>query len=237
MKNLVGACLQALLGVCLAATVTRTASGAVITGPITNSANGHLYYLLSPTNWPSAEAEAVQMGGHLVTINDAAENTWVLNTFGDLGGSFYALLIGLTDQGHEGVWIWTSSEPAAYRNWAPGEPNNGAGVFPYENYSVMYVNGAPFAPGTWNDVIGTDPSQILPGLVEVAEKLSVRVSQVELCWPSRPGITYQLQFRPVLPGSDWSNLGDPIVGTGSNICLTDSVSATGARFYRLTTVP
>src|SRR5689334_4266397 len=123
------------LGLALAACSDLT--GAVLTGPITNAANGHQYYLLDAEYWTDAEAEAVQLGGHLVTINDAAENDWVLNTFGYFGGTPQILFIGCTDQGHEGMWTWTSGEVVTCTNWNTGEPNNGGGAFPYENCSAM----------------------------------------------------------------------------------------------------
>jgi len=61
------------------------ALGGVIAGPITNSANGHLYYLLSTTNWNAAETIAVSLGGHLATINDTNENTWIFNNIASYG--------------------------------------------------------------------------------------------------------------------------------------------------------
>ena len=39
------------------------ARAAVLAGPITNAANGHLYYLLSANTWTASEAEAVGLGG------------------------------------------------------------------------------------------------------------------------------------------------------------------------------
>jgi hypothetical protein len=138
-----GSFLMKTLCLTLLAIITSTTvqhlGAQVLTDPITNSANGHWYYLLEANYWTNAEAQAVQLGGHLVTINDAAENAWVLNTFGNYGGVPRQLHIGLTDQGHEGVWVWTSGESATYRNWAPGEPNNGQGIFPNENYAMMYA--------------------------------------------------------------------------------------------------
>jgi hypothetical protein len=56
------------------------ARAAVLAGPITNATSRHVYYLLSANTWTASEAEARGLGGHLVTINDAAENEWVLHT-------------------------------------------------------------------------------------------------------------------------------------------------------------
>jgi hypothetical protein len=55
-----------------------------ISNAIFNPANGHSYYLLSFDTWSNSEAEAVTLGGHLVTINDAAEQSFVYNTHSPL---------------------------------------------------------------------------------------------------------------------------------------------------------
>ena len=210
----------------------------VLTGPITNPANGHWYYLLEADYWTNAEAQAVQLGGHLVTINDAAENAWVFNTFGNYGGVPRELHIGLTDAGHEGQWVWTSGEAANYRNWAPGEPNNGQGIFPNENYAIMYAPTDPWPQGSWNDIMGSLAEQRYWGVVEVRPSASIRVSQVELCSPTVTNVVYQLQYRSSLTTNAWVNLGSQIAGTGSNICVTDAVAAgQPRRFYRFITVP
>ncbi len=145
----------------------------VLTGPITNPANQHNYYLLSPAFWTDAEAQAVSMGGHLVTINDAAENAWVLQTFGSYGGTSRTLEIGFTDQGHEGTWTWVSGESVTYVNWNTGEPNNGMGIYPYENVALMYGPGDPYPAGTWNDYMGTLAGQNYYGVVEVVPEPSI----------------------------------------------------------------
>ena len=76
--------------------------GAVLTGPVTNAANGHLYYLLDSNSWTAAEAEAMTLGGHLVTINDMAENHWVYTNFITYDGVQRPLWIGLTDRRIDG---------------------------------------------------------------------------------------------------------------------------------------
>ena len=44
---------------------------------------GHNYALTSgAVPWLTAETEAVTQSGHLVTINDAAEESWLRTTFG-----------------------------------------------------------------------------------------------------------------------------------------------------------
>ncbi len=110
------------------------ARAAVLAGPLINAANAHAYYLLSANTWWASEAEARGLGGHLVTINDAAENQWVLNTFFPLTGVPYAWLwIGLNDEANEGQFVWASGEPVAFTYWYPGEPNNLGG----EDYATI----------------------------------------------------------------------------------------------------
>jgi hypothetical protein len=59
-------------------------------------------------------------GRNLVTINDAAENQFLVNAFG--GNELF--WIGFTDAVQEGNWQWINGEPVTYTNWASGEPNN-----------------------------------------------------------------------------------------------------------------
>nr|MDJ0681314.1 DNRLRE domain-containing protein [Xenococcaceae cyanobacterium MO_167.B52] len=55
---------------------------------------------------------------NLVTINDAAENQWLKDTF----GTTEALFIGFSDAETEGTWKWASGETI---DWVLGNPNNG----------------------------------------------------------------------------------------------------------------
>jgi hypothetical protein len=143
----------------------RGAFGAVLAGPITNPSNGNDYYLLTQNNWTGSEAEAVGLGGHLVTINDAAEDAWVSTTFSNYGGSNRALWIGLNDAATENTFVWVSGEPVGYLNWAGGEPNNNGGedwahIFPPIDPRYPRWNDAPNGPNNFGFLFN--------GVVEVA---------------------------------------------------------------------
>ncbi len=110
--------------------------------PVVKQYNGHSY-LLTPTGmtWGDAEAYAQSLGGHLVTINDAAEQAWVQQWF-----SAYDPWIGLTDQAVEGTWVWSSGQAASYTHWAGGQPNNWDDWWGGEaDYGLLLTDG------TWAD--------------------------------------------------------------------------------------
>jgi hypothetical protein len=142
----------------------------IAAGPIVNPANGHTYYLLTQSRWTAAEAEAISLGGHLATINEVAEDNWVFDTFNRPGQ--YGLWIGLNDVATEGNFVWSSGEPAPYRNWSGGQPDNYLGR---EDHGMIFVEGHGWPSRKWNDFWDTDvedhapgiPFGILQGVVEV----------------------------------------------------------------------
>ena len=127
----------------------------VIAGPITNPANGHDYYLLSPNSWNAAEQEAENLGGTLAIIKSATEQEWIFTTFGALKGSDHALWIGLRRGKKNHKFGWVTAAKLAYTNWSWGNPDNHGGK---ENHVQLYPTGAPDRPGTWNDA--TDNSYL-----------------------------------------------------------------------------
>ena len=164
-----------LVAVCaalLALPVTPAVAG-VLAGPITNPANGHLYSLLDSRSWLASEAEAITLGGHLVTVNNAAENDWLVDTFVPLlptDGAAPTLWIGLNDAAHEGVFVWASGEAVTYTHWqAPQQPDNARGN---EDYAHIWTPGQlpnnPELVGQWNDAENTGSLIGRPfGVVEV----------------------------------------------------------------------
>jgi Ca2+-binding RTX toxin-like protein len=99
----------------------------------TQTYNGHTYILSQLGTWQEAQAEARRLGGNLVTINDAAEEAWIRNTF----SASEQLWIGMNDAAAEGQWQWVSGEAVTYTNWAPGEPNNWNGA---QDYGTINYN-------------------------------------------------------------------------------------------------
>lgn len=112
-----------------------------------NAANGHFYVLLSPATWSWSERASVALGGHLVTMNNQTENSYVTNNFGRFGGTNHQLWIGFNDVATEGTFRWSSGETSAFTFWAPGEPNN---ALTGEDFAAIYPPGHPQA-GRWND--------------------------------------------------------------------------------------
>lgn len=156
---------------------TITLTPDIIGGPLTNPANGHVYYLLPSNTWSNSAAQAVILGGHLATINNAEENAWVVSNFSLFGGVPRGLWLGFTDRDLEGSFVWVSGEPITYLNWASGEPNNyGASApgFTNESFAHIWAPNVSVPTGTWNDLPdisnlfnGSTPQFGLYGLVEV----------------------------------------------------------------------
>ncbi|MEZ4801040.1 MAG: HYR domain-containing protein, partial [Flavobacteriales bacterium] len=109
--------------------------------------NGHKYFRSnSNTTWSNANDAANALGGHLVTISSATENT-LLSGIG-------AHWSGFTDEAVEGTWVWVTGEPVTYTNWNPGEPNNSGN----QDYGVLN-----YSADRWDDQAGTTN---LPYIVE-----------------------------------------------------------------------
>ena len=115
------------------------------------SYNGHFYTLTNDWgSWSEAETEAASLGGHLVTINDDGENTWLMNTFRDTYTRSYpgdpwqnGAWIGYYSDDDGISWQWISGEPVTYyRHDYPSWPDGGIHAYLHLAYHWL--------PGTWS---------------------------------------------------------------------------------------
>jgi hypothetical protein len=81
--------------------------------------NGHSYKSIRCNSWKDAQTKARKEGAQLVSINDRAEQEWLVEQFG-----FLPYWIGLTYSVETGEWKWSSGEPVTYTNWAEGQPEH-----------------------------------------------------------------------------------------------------------------
>jgi hypothetical protein len=214
--------------------------GAILAGPFTNPSNAHLYFLLS-TNVPQlAEAEAVSLGGHLVTINDASEQEWVFSKFGPLAGS-HRMWIGLTDSRVNGRWEWMSGEPFIYQHSDEFFPAHNAGATNGpQHFCVMYPPNFS-RPGFWGSRAEWEQAGV--GSYSVAEVIPGQAAMVtvfpavQIAWSTRTTNTYQVQWSSLINSNNWFSLGSPVQGTGSTNYQFDSTLEPDKRFYRVLTLP
>ncbi|MEM6426702.1 MAG: C-type lectin domain-containing protein [Cyanobacteria bacterium P01_D01_bin.128] len=144
---------------------------------ITHPETGHQYLLSDVGTWEAAQAQAEALGGHLVVINDAAEQQWLVTNFsyqnsgGYLAGEWqappFAYWIGLSDVQQEGQFVWVTGESLTFENFAPGEPNNQSPEGWDEDYVAFALDPAysPI-PGVWND--GNQERGQARGIIEIS---------------------------------------------------------------------
>lgn len=183
----------------------------VLFGPVTNSANSHVYFLLSSNIWSTAEIEARGLGGHLATVRSASEQSFIYSTFSHWAGTNRNLWIGLYDPGvstnsadrtqRRAEFQWISGEPVTYSNWSSVEPNNSLSIDASvpELYCHIWNPTDPFA-SFWNNYTNT-ASEFgieIDGVAEILPPVSplqiTRLSsgQVQLSWFAQTNKSYEI---------------------------------------------
>ena len=117
--------------------------------PVLNPSNGHYYdFVPGIMDFDTAKLAAESMSflgsqGHLATVADAAENSFLSATFGER--AWIGAYQDFSDPSYAeplGGWVWVTGEPWTYDAWATGEPND---FGTNEHYAETWSNGA------WND--------------------------------------------------------------------------------------
>lgn len=182
--------------------------------------NGHSYYRSTGlATWTGARDACTNMGGHLVTVTTAAENTFIYN----LWSSGW---IGLTDEVTEGTWKWVTGEAYSYSSWNGGEPNNSGN----EDY-IQFVTG-----GKWNDL---NNSSSLAYVIEfeyivdytawtlVSTSTTDSTGKYSFSTATNPSIEYYITFTP--PSSTTPTLLD---GTTCNSVVTGITTTKAVDYFR-----
>jgi hypothetical protein len=126
---------------------------------------------------------------------------------------------------------------------------NATNVAPATNRFRFYPS-VPLSPGsnyviqlrtldTWWGVLGNSTLFFREGTVvpaPIPPPLSIHVSYVDVCWSSRAGTNYQVQYRSDMTTNVWTDLGSPILGNGITNCVTDAIAGP-RKFYRVKILP
>jgi hypothetical protein len=112
--------------------------------------------LISPLAWPVAESVAQEGGGHLATVRNSAEQSWLWSTFNSYEGTPRSFWIGFHDtdptvnsstlQGRRAEYAWSSDEPVTYSNWDTLQPDTG-GTLPSQSSVTMWNQ----VGGSWDN--------------------------------------------------------------------------------------
>jgi hypothetical protein len=81
--------------------------------------------------WSIAEQQCVVWGGHLASIDSADENAFLDGWPAELGLSNadgQGIWVGGSDAQQDGVFRWVDGSSFSFAGWAPGQPDDGAGV-------------------------------------------------------------------------------------------------------------
>jgi len=106
---------------------------------------------------------------------------------------------------------------------------------------IAHVTGYADTPGTWTfAALLNGPKYTFSAtamstntFIPVITSLGQTNGAVTFSWNSVVGQTYQMQYTSDLSATNWQDLGDPIVATGSTIVTNDSPAPAPRRFYRV----
>ena len=156
-----------------------------------NPLTRHFYAQIDGVTWADAEALGVRVGGHLVTIEDQAEQDWLSTTFPQPW-----LWIGLNDRAREGVWVWSSNKRVTYTDWEPNEPDDWKVYDPFGEDAAV-LNGA--SPG-WDSI---SERWLGSGIIEVPGK-PIDLSRNALPWGTHDGSVDEIAAGDACYANGWA---------------------------------
>lgn len=184
---------------------------------------------------PSGDGRTRPVSVHQVFIPwDASTVTW--NTFGTSAGVQWGTEVGpgLSVQNI----IWPGSGPrlisweipaSVVQDWIDNPASNHGLLLNNQNtsdasdiYFASLENGSYPAPRL---VFHTEPR---------GPFLSIRISEVEVCWTSVTNSTYRVEYRSDLTTNTWATLSNCVASAGTETCIYDKVPrGQPQRLYRV----
>jgi hypothetical protein len=132
--------------------ITKVVTATAALAGVAHPSNGYRYEAITCGAWAECRTAATVRGAQLVTIQSAALNTWLLDTFRLQASTGNGFWIGLY-QGASGL-AWASGSAVSFTNWNVNEPNNFAAGATMGNAGAhMYATSSGTSvAGKWNDV-------------------------------------------------------------------------------------
>ncbi|HLE89283.1 MAG TPA: C-type lectin domain-containing protein [Candidatus Limnocylindria bacterium] len=172
-----------------------------------NPATGHWYAIVEGLTWADGEAYAIQMGGHLATINDRAEDLWISVTFPD------GVVIGFNDIEQEGLWVWASGEPVTYTNWAPDEPTDDDSSGHSEDIGLASFDN-PNGKWAWNDGYIGNVDRVFIEVVSPVAPPAEMATPTPAATPTEPPPSLLPSPSPAASASPQASTGPGGIGSG-----------------------
>ncbi|KAH7708964.1 Protein CLEC-53 [Aphelenchoides avenae] len=162
-----------------------TAAGICETGSIQGLSDDDCYsYNEEASNWFGAEEACARDGGHLTSVVDAFENSF-LGASWNSGSSGYWLggSVGVTSAGK---WTWTDGKPFRFTSWAKGQPSEGSG---------QHCLSMNLRTGLWSS---TDCAKHLPSICKYKARTQQNTPSAVTCPSCEPRPTCPATRPPVV---------------------------------------
>lgn len=149
--------------------------------------NGHTYAVINQTlSWSDGKILCESLGGHLVSVNNEAEQNY-LNELMQKTGTYKAYWTGGYKRVLTNTWTWLTDEDFGYTNWDLGEPN-----FENEDKVYMYGDNSIAALGTWNNHIDSSTGTSYGKNIQIAAICEWETSEEYAVEETFNGKKYQL---------------------------------------------
>ncbi len=140
----------------------------------------------------------------------------------------------ISDVGEGGMISWQLDDPTQTALSTAGLPTTPPDLSKFEQWFGLDISGSVgFA--YYYDIRAVVTSAVLAS-PQPPQPLSIRASQLEICWDTSTNLYYQLQYSWDLANSQWSPVTEWLRGSGFRSCTFATIPAGRPhRFFRIAT--